>query len=351
MSLESYLQAVPKVELHVHLEGSIRPETLLELARRNGVELPADSLEGLRRWFTFRDFDHFLEVYVAITRCLKRAEDYEQIVVDLGAELARQNVRYAEVTFSPSTHAWLGVSPDTFSDGLERGRRRAREEHGVEIAWVFDIVRSMPRSKEPPEKHADSTTELAIEGMENGVVALGLGGPEAGNPPERFARYFDRARRAGLRSTPHAGEIVGPESVWGAIRSLGADRIGHGVRSIEDPALVEHLAEHRIALEICPTSNLRLGVYASLQEHPLRRLHEAGVIVTVNSDDPPLFNTTLNDEILTLAGAFGFDVDAIDEILINAVRESFLPPDRRGEMETAFRAEMDRLKAVHLASE
>jgi aminodeoxyfutalosine deaminase len=350
MSLLSYLRAAPKAELHVHLEGSIRPATLLELARRNGVTLPADDVAGLREWFRFRDFRHFVEVYVAISRCLRTAADYELITYELGAELARQHVRYAEVTFSPSTHELvLGVPHETYFPGLTAGRERVRRDFGVELAWVFDIVRATPVLT----AFADYVTRVAIEGRRDGVVALGLGGLEAGNPPEPFAPWFNRARAAGLHSVPHAGEIAGPESVWGALRVLGAERIGHGVRAGEDPALVARLAATGIPLEVCPTSNVRLGIYPSLAAHPLRRLHDSGVRLTVNSDDPPLFNTTLEDEVATLATAFGFtaaEVGAVDEILVGGVRHSFLPPERRAALEAELRAELDRLKPLHLTA-
>lgn len=347
MSLESYLRAAPKAELHVHLEGSIQPATLLTLARRNSATLPANTVEGLRQWFTFRDFEHFIDIYLTITRCLQTAADYEDITYELGAEMARQNVRYAEVTFTPSTHDFLGVPFDVYFAGLTRGRERARTDFGVTINWVFDIVRNVG---DPARRahYADYTASVAIEGMGDGVVALGLGGLEAGYPPEPFAPSFDRARTAGLRSNPHAGETAGPESIWGSLRALGAERIGHGVRAIEDAALVAYLAEQRIPLEVNPTSNLRLGIYPSLAEHPLRRLHDAGVVVTVNSDDPPLFNTTLNDEVALLASAFGFDVAAIDAILLNGVRCSFLPPDRKQALVAEFQAQMVALKAQHL---
>ena len=343
MSPESYARAAPKAELHVHLEGSIRPATLLALAERNGVPLPARTLEELRRWFVYRDFDHFIEVYVAITRCLRTAEDYELIAHEFGAEMARQNARYAEVTFSPSTHHHLGVPQDAWLGGLSRGRERARADFGVEINWVFDIVRNHIGDARNAEL-ADYTTGVAIEGKHDGVVALGLGGAEVGYPPEPYAPYFERALAAGLHSAPHAGETVGPESVWGALRALGAERIGHGVRSVEDPALVRYLAEHQVPLEVCPTSNLRLGVYPDYASHPLPQLLKAGVPLTVNSDDPPLFNTTMNDEATLLGGVFGLGVGSIDEVLLNGVRHSFLPPERKREMEASFRAKMAALK-------
>ncbi|MFI5274339.1 MAG: adenosine deaminase, partial [Ktedonobacterales bacterium] len=237
MSLESYLRAAPKAELHVHLEGAIQPATLLTLARRNGQSLPADTEDGLRAWFEFRDFTHFIEVYLTITRCLRTAADYELIAYDFGIQMARQHVRYAEVTFTPSTHAANGVPLDVYFSGLQRGRLRARDEHGVEMRWIFDIVRNIA----DPQRRtaaADYTTAVAVECRDEGVVALGFGGLEPGNPPEPFAPYFARAHAAGLHSIPHAGETAGPESVWGALKAQGAERLGHGVRCIENPALV-----------------------------------------------------------------------------------------------------------------
>jgi len=327
MSIQTYLTAVPKAELHVHLEGSILPSTLLTLAKRNGIELPATTVEGLRELFAFRDFDHFIEIYGIISRCLKTTEDFETIAYEFGAEMARQHAH-----------------PDSlFLDGLERGRQRARQEFGVEMRWVFDIIRNV---SDPAlnAKYADYTTSLAIDCMEHGVISLGLGGGEAGYPPEPFEPHFTRAKAAGLHSDPHAGEVTGPESVWGALRSLGAERIGHGVRSIEDPKLVAYLAEHQIPIEVNPTSNICLGVYPNLGAHPLRKLYEAGVPLSVNSDDPPLFNTTLNDEVMLLAGEFDFDIATIDDILLNGVRHSFLPAQEKAALERRFREEMEALK-------
>jgi adenosine deaminase len=339
-SIQQYLRAAPKAELHVHLEGSIQPATLLTLAQRNGVELPVQTIEEMQKWFSYRDFNHFIEIYMTITRCLRTVEDYELIAYEFGANMARQKIRYAEVTFSPSTHRFaLNIPHDTYFAGLTRGRERARAEFGVEIRWVFDIVRNV-EDEARNRRLADYTTAVAIESMADGVVALGLGGAEVGYPPERFKRWFDQARAAGLHSAPHAGETVGPESVWGAIRELGAERLGHGVRSIEDPELVKHIAEQRIPLEVCPTSNICLGVYPSLAQHPLPALYAAGVPVTINSDDPPLFNTTLTHEVELLDNAFHFDLDTINDLLLNGVRYSFLPAEQKQVLEATFRAEL-----------
>lgn len=328
------LRRAPKVELHVHLEGSIRPETLLELARRNRVDLPADDLKGLRRWFTYTDFDHFIQVYLAITKCLRTRDDYELIVHEFGAEMARQNIKYAEATFTPGTHRWLGVPFEVYFEGLRRGREAARRDFGVEMNWVFDIVRNVPER----EREGDYTLAVALEGKSDGVVALGLGGKEPGFPCEPYAKWFEKALSVGLHSAPHAGELSGPESIWGAIKVLGAERIGHGVRAIDDPKLIEYLREHEICLEVCPTSNLRLGVFSMMQAHPIKRLHDEGVVVTINSDDPPLFNTTMNEEWVEVARAHDFTLEQLDEIRTNAAKRCFLSPEKKaallGEMQS-----------------
>lgn len=348
MSLVSYLRAVPKAELHIHLEGAIAPTTALALAQQHGVTLPASDEAGLRAWFAYRDFDHFLTVIRAVTQCLRTAADYERVTYELGQTLAQQGVRYAEVALSPSIHALRGVSFDTYFSGMTRGRERARADFGIELAWIFSIVRHWVDSALIAPQ-ADYTTDVALAGRADGVVALGLAAAEATAPPEPFAPWFTRARASGLHSAPHAGEMAGPASIWGAVRALGAERIAHGVRAIEDPVLVAYLAEHRIALDIAPTSNVRLGVYPNLAAHPLSRLHAAGVVVTINSDDPPLFGTTLNDEVALLADPLDLDLAAIDAIILNGVRQSFLPQERRQALEGEFLAEMTRLKAVHLA--
>lgn len=348
MSLESYLRAAPKAELHVHLEGTVQPETFLELARRNGVTLPYATVAELREWFKFRDFGHFIQVYGAISTCLNTADDFELIACELAQTLARQSCRYAEVCFSSFFHARRGIPERTFLDGLGRARTRARAELGLDIAWVFDIGRNLRGGWDETARWADYAVSLAIECMSEGVVALGLGGPEAGDPPEQYAPYFERALAAGLHSYPHAGEHEGPASVRGALDALHAERIAHGVRAIEEPALVAEIARRGIALDVCPTSNICLGVFPSYQQHALPALLAAGVPITINSDDPPLFNTTLSDEVALLAESFGLDVAVGDEILLNGVRHSFLPPAEKQRLELAFRAELGALKLTHL---
>ncbi len=352
MTLQAFIREMPKVELHVHLEGSIRPATLLELADRNGVDLPVKdpaaqkhsrpSLDDLREFYRFVDFDHFIRVYFAVTGCLKTVDDFQLVAYEFGADMARQNIRYAEVTFTPSTSVYhTGLPLDEILYGLNEGRARARAEFGVDFQWVPDIVRNTPEERHQVAAWASSATD-------RGVIALGLGGTERGHPPEWFADAYAVAREAGLHSVPHAGETAGPESVWGAIRMLGAERIGHGVRSVEDPALVDYLRVHQVPLEVCPTSNLCLGVYPSYKEHPIRWMWEHGLYVTVNSDDPPMFNTDLVQEYQVLADQVGFATAELERLSLNALRASFLPAERKDALELEFQAEFARLREQHL---
>ena len=339
VDLHAFARQMPKVELHIHLEGSIRPATLLQLAEHNGFDLPAKDVAELEDFYRFRDFAHFIEVYVTITRCLQTQDDYRLIAYEFGADCARQNVRYAEVTFSIVTNVtYAGLPWQAIVEGLNAGRAQARAEFGVDWHWVFDIVRDVPHTQE-------QVVEIAIAAQDQGVVALGLGGNEKGFPPELFVQSFERAHQAVLHSVPHAGEIAGPESVWNALKLLHAERIGHGVRSVEDPALVEHLREHQIPLEVCPTSNICLGVFSSYEAHPLRRLWDEGLFITVNSDDPPLFNTDLNHEYEVLVDHFGFTADELEQISLNGLRASFLPQAEKAQLEAEFRAEFAQLQS------
>ena len=339
MNLGDFVCKMPKVELHVHLEGSIRPEILLTLADRNGVALPAKDVAEVKEFYRFTDFDHFIRVYFAISDCLRTLDDYVLIARDFGAEMARQNIRYAEVTFTPHTNVTnTGLPFEDILAALNEGRSQAELEFGVRFQWVLDIVRDDPESRH-------QVAEWAASAVDDGVVGFGLGGTEQGHPPEWFSDAFSFAREAGLHSVPHAGEVAGPESVWGAIRALGAERIGHGVRSVEDPALVDYLREHQIPLEVSPTSNICLGVYASLDEHPIRWLWDHGLYVTVNSDDPPMFNTDLVGEYEALTEHLGFDAADLEQLNLNALEASFLPDGDKAELRQAIQSEFVALRA------
>jgi adenosine deaminase len=320
-SLDALIRALPKVELHVHLEGSILPGLALSLAHRRGVVLPGAErgIDGLREAYRFHTFADFLKVYVAISSTLQQAEDFCDAVVGVAAALAEQQVRYAEVTFTPMTHVVRGVDADAMLAGLAEGRRRAAAELGVELRWVFDVVRCFP-------EQAEGTLALALRGRDDGVIALGVGGPEGPHlSVGPLADMFARGRAEGLRSVPHAGEQHGPPSLRETIDLLAPDRIGHGVRCLEDAALTAELAEAGIALEVCPTSNVALGVVERFSAHPLPRLQAAGVKLSLASDDPPLFGTSLVDEYRRCAAAFSWSAQDVRAMARAAVEQSFMP--------------------------
>ena len=337
IDLTEFAQRMPKVELHVHLEGSILPRTLLELAQRNRIRLPASDEAGLTELYRFHDFGQFLQTYLMITGCLHTPEDYQLIAYEFGAECARQNIRYAEVTFTPFTSVSLsGLSWQEIMHGLNAGREQAYQDFGVHWQWVFDIVRNEPDTQ-------TIVLELTLAAREMGVVALGLGGLETGFPPELFVDTFHRAEALGLHRVPHAGEIAGPESVWSAIKLLHAERIEHGVRSIEDPTLVEYLRSNAIPLDICPTSNIKLQVYHDYAQHPLRKLWDAGLLLTLGSDDPPMFGTDLNNEYQLLVKEFGFTQAELERISLNGIQASFLSVEEKQKYTREFQGEFKKL--------
>jgi aminodeoxyfutalosine deaminase len=280
----------PKVELHVHLEATVRPETLLEIARKNDYGLPANTVEGIRDLYRFRDFDHFIEVWILTTNAFRDAGDFRRIVVDYAHEAKRHGAVYFEGIFSPIERTWRGVGWDDIFSGYCDGIEEARELHGVEVRLTPDITRGAS-----PEDGVDAV-RYAAKYRERGIVGVGLGGEEALFPPEKFEDAFQLAADEGLASVPHAGEVVGPPSIWGALETLGARRIRHGIRAVEDPALVHELAGRRTVLDVCPISNLRTGVVRSLEDHPLPQLLGAGVPCTVSTDDPEMFDTDLTRE-------------------------------------------------------
>lgn len=324
-TLTEFVQTLPKAEIHIHLEGAIQPQTVLELARRHNklAALPATDLAGLQAWFAFTDFPHFLKIYLTIQDLLRTPADFALIAYQCGADMAAQNIWYREVTFTPYTHTdYLdkGLTIADILSGLEAGRQKAQQEFGVEMRWVFDIPRNLGHAEDGSYRPdaAEKTLAFALAGRERGVVGFGLGGYEVGAPPEPFAPVFAAAKKAGLLSVPHAGETEGPASVWGAVNALQADRIGHGVRAMEDPQLLAVLKERQIPLEINPTSNVCLHIYRRLAEHPFPHLDRMGLIVTVNSDDPPLFNTNLCREYELLAHEFGYTPADLIRIARNA---------------------------------
>lgn len=316
MSLEARIAAMPKAEIHVHLEGATTARTYFEIARRNGVDLPAQDLPQWQEFFHFENFRHFIHVYVTSTKLLRHAGDYEFLVRRFGEQQAALNVEYTEAFVSCSLVP-AGAPAGDFLDALRRGLDAVEREHGIRIALIADISRELPDIRH-------RVADLAIEGKKRGVfIALGLGGPEIGFPPELYTDAYARAREAGLHVVAHAGETGGAQSVRGALDALGAERIGHGVQSVSDPELLERLRLDGTPLEICPQSNYRLGVVKPGEPHPIRALLNAGVRCTVNSDDPAMFETDLNREYLTLAEQ-GFLEEELWDLSFETLEATFL---------------------------
>lgn len=293
----------PKIELHVHLEGTVRPRTLLEIARRNDYALPADTEEGLAALYDFRDFAHFIEVWVLTTNALRTADDFRRVVLDYAAEASSHGALYVEGIFSPAERARRGVDWDEIYTGYCDGIQEAREAHGLEMRLTPDIIRGFTLDE------ALETVRYAAKYRDRGVLGVGLGGMEAEYPPEPYEPAFRLARDEGLASVPHAGETAGPPSVQGALEALGADRLRHGIRAVEDSGLLSEIAGRRIVLDVCPISNLRTGVVASLDEHPLPQLAAAGALCSISTDDPAMFGTDLGRDY-EAATSLGLDPSA-----------------------------------------
>jgi aminodeoxyfutalosine deaminase len=287
LSLEATAKGFPKVELHVHLEGTVRAPTLLEIAKRNDYALPADTVEGLAGLYDFRDFAHFIEVWVLTTNALLHADDFRQVVVDYAAEAAGHGAVYVEGIFSPAERVRRGVTWEDVFEGYCDGAQEARERHGVEVRLTPDITRGFPLDE------AFETVRWSAKYRDRGVLGVGLGGLETAFAPEPYAPAFQLARELGLASVPHAGEVGGPASIRGALDELGADRLRHGIRAVEDGGLVDELRDRELVLDVCPISNLRTGAVRSLDEHPLPQLVREGVRCSVSTDDPAMFDTDL----------------------------------------------------------
>jgi adenosine deaminase len=331
--LVARLRTMPKAEIHVHVEGTLDPETSWEIAHRNGVALPVDSLEDWRAFFAFRDFGHFLEVYVAAANALRTVDDYVLMIEHFYAHQARQNVRYCEAFLSGSL-ALATIGADGLLEAIARGSARGEAATGVRAAFIPDISRELPHTQA-------AVTDLVLAGAARGaVIGLGVGGPEEGFPPELFVESFARARAAGLHVVAHAGETAGPPSVRGAVEALGAQRIGHGVRALEDPALVRELAAKQLPFEVSPTSNYALGIVAPGEPHPIRRMLEGGLRCTLNSDDPAMFATELSREYALLAtqGFTWHELWALNRATLEA---TFLAED----VKAAYRAQWDAFAA------
>jgi adenosine deaminase/aminodeoxyfutalosine deaminase len=323
----SFILALPKAELHLHLEGSIQPSTLLELRQHHNME--GATLAEVEQLYNYKDFKGFLSAFKDVTGHLRTPEDYELITYRLMERLKAQNILHAEVIVSVGVCLWRKQDFAAIFEGLERGRQRGEKDFGISLLWIFDAIRQFGAEK------AEKVLDLAIQFRDRGVAAFGIGGDELAGPPEWFTSGYQRAAEHGLHLTAHAGESAGPDSIWGAL-NLKAERIGHGLTAEKDPELIEELAERQVLIEICVTSNLRTGCCAELAQHPVRRYFDEGLMLTLNSDDPAMFRTSLVEEYALAQEAFAFTNEHLRELARNSFEASFLPAEKKVEFLNSF---------------
>lgn len=314
---------VPKVELHLHLEGAIPAEALWQLIQKYGGDPDVPDYHSLEKRFEYRDFLHFLETWMWKNSYLREYEDFTFISEAVARDLSSQNIRYVEAFFSPADFVAHGLETQKLAEAIRAGLDRIEE---IQINLVADLVRTTP---------LDKAHRILIELNEVkklGIVGIGIGGPEDGFPPEPFTEIYELARQMGFHSSAHAGEAAGPESIWGAIRNLHVDRIGHGTRAFEDKMLLDYLAENRVPLEMCPISNVRTAVVDSIECHPVRAYYEQGILVTINTDDPKMFQNSLAEEYYLLEKILGFSRAEILALIDNAIDVSWLPEGQKREL-------------------
>ena len=329
----SFILALPKAELHLHLEGSIEPFALLELMQRHGT---ADaSLRAVEQLYQFKDFNGFLMAFKAVTEHLQAPEDYELITYRLMERLKSDNVLHAEVYISVGVCLWRKQEFDAIFEGLERGRERGLRDFGVSLLWIFDAVRQFGAEE------AQRVAEIAVRHRDRNVVGFGIGGDERRGPPELFRDVYAYAAGNGLRLTAHAGESAGPESIWGAL-NLGVERIGHGLTTAHDPELIEELAQRQIPVEVCVTSNLRTGCCRAIGEHPVKSYFDQGLMITLNTDDPAMFSASLPQEYQLVQEAFAFTDEHLRELARNSFEALFLPAEKKLEFLNSFDAAASR---------
>ena len=321
-------EQLPKIELHLHLEGAIPYDALWTLVQKYGGDEDVPNVKMLKRRFEYRDFAHFIETWIWKNQFLREYEDFTFIAQAVARDLARQNVRYAEVFYSPGDFARHGLNVQGVTEAIRKGLDAV---DGIEIALIADLVRDAG-----PERGETILAEVN-EVKHLGVVGVGIGGSEQDFPPEPFKSVFVKARRLGFRTSAHAGEAAGPESIWSAIRSLKVDRIGHGARAAEDEQLMDYLAEEAIPLEVCPISNVRTGVVESYEKHPVRRYFERGIPISINTDDPKMFGNSLAEEYALLVEKHGFTPEEVGELILAGIAMSWMPERKKQAMARACR--------------
>ncbi|MFF1256728.1 MULTISPECIES: adenosine deaminase [unclassified Streptomyces] len=326
------LASLPKAELHLHIEGTLEPELAFELAARNGVDLPFADTEALRKAYLFEDLQSFLDLYYGLMAVLRTEEDFEQLADAYLARAAEQGVRHAEIFFDPQAHTARGVPIGTVVEGLSAALSKSVERHGVSTRLIMCFLRD--RSAES----AMQTLESAKPYLDR-IVGVGLDSAEVGNPASKFREVYEAAGALGLRKVAHAGEEGDPSYVWEALDVLGVERIDHGLRCVEDPALVERLVRDRVPLTLCPLSNVRLRAIDVLEDHPLPRMMDAGLLCTVNSDDPSYFGGYVGDTFHAVHEALALDHERLRELARNSFVASFLDDDE--ELRSRYLAEVD----------
>ncbi len=337
---DELIRALPKAELHLHLEGTVDPPTLSELSQRHPTPLSTTnnrytniqdsgrvfSEDEARTLYEYKDFTGFMMVFKAVTERMRTADDYELVTYRMMQKLHAQGVVHAEVYISVGVVQWRGQEFSPLFEGAERGRQRGERDFGMSLFWIFDAVRHFGVDE------AQRVVDEAIHFQDRNVVGIGIGGDERRAGPEQFRKVYEHASKHGLRLTVHAGETVGTEGIWAALRELKPDRIGHGLHATEDPALVRYLAENRVPVEVCITSNVKTGCCRALREHPVRKLFDAGVRIVLNTDDPDMFHTDLVGEYCIARDAFCFSELELRELAKNSFRASFLPENRKKEL-------------------
>lgn len=320
------------MELHLHLEGAIPLGALWELITKYGGDPSVPDITALAARFTYRDFSHFIDTWVWKNSFLRSYEDFTYIAAAVGQDLARQNIRYVEAFYSPPDFARHGLTPQLLTEAIRRGLDQVPE---IEVNLIADLVRDFG-----PER-AGETLEALLEVQTLGVIGVGIGGSEQSYPPELFEHVFERARQSGFHTTAHAGEAAGACSIWGALRVLQVERIGHGTRAGEDSRLLDFLVEEQVPLEMCPLSNVRTGVVPDIASHPIRRYFEHGILITVNTDDPQMFGNSLADEYGLLATELCFSRAQICQLILNGIRASWLPTQRKFQLQDEFMHDPD----------
>jgi aminodeoxyfutalosine deaminase len=341
---DALIRSLPKAELHLHLEGSVDPPTLSELSRRHPTPLSTANNryanigdsgrvfteEEARALYAYDNFTGFMLAFKAVTERLRTADDYELVTYRMMQKLHAQGVVHAEVYISAGVVHWRGQEFAPLFEGAERGRQRGEHDFGMSLYWIFDAVRHFGVDE------AQRVVDEAIRFKDKNVAGIGIGGDERKAGPEQFRAVYEHAANHGLRLTVHAGETVGPEGIWGALRELKPHRIGHGLHAIEDPELVRFMADAQIPIEVCITSNIKTGCCRAVEEHPARKLFDAGVPIVLNTDDPDMFHTDLVNEYRIARDIFHFTDDELRILAKNSFRASFLPEDRKKALLASF---------------